>query len=311
MPETDPQPAGSQMRFGVCVPNFRPGASPEGMLAATLTAERLGWHSVWTTDHILVDGSERAADYRHIYEALSVLAWLGGQSSTIRLGISVLVVPMRSAVLLAKELATIDALTKGRLIAGIGIGWNRNEFDNLGVADRFGQRGAYVEATVELWRYLWGGGQGPYDGRFDGFGKAYFSPLPTQGPELPIWIGATAEPALRRVGRIAQGYQSTRTDADTMRERAHIIRAAADAAGRPMPILSARLGVSFDRPGPVLAGSSEQMADQVRAFRDAGVRHLALDFRETDPDIVARAIERFDREVIAESSSVGETSGGD
>ena len=81
--------------FGVCIPNFRAGASPEGMLAAVQTAERLGWQSAWATDHVLIDDNERGADYQHIYEALSTLAWLAGQSSTIKLGISVLVVDMR------------------------------------------------------------------------------------------------------------------------------------------------------------------------------------------------------------------------
>ncbi len=290
------------MSFGVCLPNFRPGAEPESMLAAAETAERLGWHSAWTTDHILIDGAERGADYRHIYEALSVLAWLAGQTRSLRLGTSVLVVPMRNAVVLAKELATVDALSGGRLIAGIGIGWNRAEFDNLGVADRFSVRGAYLEETVALWRHLWSGGTGPYSGRFDSFGETYFSPLPPQGAGLPVWIGATAEPALRRVGRIAQGYQATRTDAATMRERARVIGEAAGEAGRPMPTLSARLSVVFDGrvAGPsILCGSADEMTSGVRAYREAGVEHLALDFRQTDSGAVARAIERFDREVVA------------
>lgn len=290
------------MAMGVCIPNFRPGAGPEAMLAATLTAERLGWHSVWTTDHILIDSAERGANYRHIYEALSVLAWLAGQTGTIRLGLSVLVVPLRNAVVLAKELATIDALSGGRLIAGVGIGWNRAEFDNLGMGERFAHRGAYLEETVALWRYLWGGGQGPWAGRFHSIGESYFSPAPTQGARLPVWIGATAEPALRRVGRIADGYQSTRTDAETQRHRARIIGEAASDAGRPMPALSSRLSVSFDGSTTgvsILSGSPDEMAAQVRAYRDVGTHHLALDFGETDPDAVARAIERFDREVVA------------
>ena len=289
------------MTFGVCIPNFRAGTSPEAMLAAAATAERLGWRAAWTTDHTLIDDAARGADYRHIYEALSVLSWLAGQTDSIRLGISVLVVPMRSAVVLAKELATIDALSDGRLIAGVGIGWNRAEFDNVGVGPRFSQRGAYLEETVALWRYLWGGGTGPYEGRFDSFGEAYFSPLPAQGTELPVWIGATAEPALQRVGRIAQGYQSTRTDPETMRQRADIIAQAAAAAGRPMPTLSSRLSVFFDRSdrgAAGLAGSTDEIISSVRAYRDAGVEDLALDFRETDPGSVAAAIERFQREVV-------------
>lgn len=301
MSRTD-TPSSRPITYGVCLPNFRPGASPEGLLAAAQTAQRLGWTTGWTTDHLLIDDAARGADYRHIYEALSVLAWLAGQTDRLRLGTSVLVVPMRSAVVLAKELATIDALSHGRLIVGVGIGWNRAEFANVGVTDHFGRRGAYLAEAVALWRYLWGGGKGPYDGRFDSFGEAYFSPLPPQGADLPIWIGATAEPALRRVGRIAQGYQATGTDAATMRQRARIIGEAAALAGRPMPALSARVSVDFDgrRSGPsTLSGSPEVMARDVRAYRDAGVEHLAIDVRETDPDAVTAAIERFDREVVA------------
>jgi probable F420-dependent oxidoreductase len=290
------------MEFGVCIPNFGPGAGPEGMLAATETAERLGWSSVWTTDHLLPDRGKRASDYAHLYEALSTLAWLGGRSRTVRLGISVLVVPMRNAVVLAKELATIDALTDGRLIVGVGIGWNREEFGNVGVAERFGHRGDYLEETIVMWRTLWGGNEGPYEGRYDSFGEVRFSPLPVQGADLPIWIGATAEAALTRTGRIAQGYQSTRTGPAEMHERARIIGAAATSAGRPMPILSSRVSVRFERPeGPthVLSGTADDMVAKVRAYRIAGVRQLTVDFGETQPDPVAAAMERFDRDVIA------------
>jgi probable F420-dependent oxidoreductase len=301
MPDTEGGAA--DMEFGVCVPNFRPGAAPQAMLAAVETAERLGWSSAWTTDHLLPGRIERARPFSHLYEALTTLAWLGGQTSRLRLGMSVLVVPMRSAVVLAKELATIDALTGGRLIAGVGIGWYREEFGNVGAAERFGHRGAYLEEAVALWRHLWGGSTGPYEGRFDRFGEVSFSPLPPQGASLPIWIGATAEVAVARAGRIADGYQSTSTGPAEMRERARIARSAAEAAGRPMPVLSSRVSVRFGEPegaGALIAGSPDEMAETVMAYRDAGVSHLALDLAETDPDALARAMERFDREVIAQ-----------
>jgi probable F420-dependent oxidoreductase len=285
------------LQLGLCIPNFRPGAGPEGILAATLTAERLGWHSAFTTDHLLIDGAARGTDYRHIFEAITVLAWLAGQTSTIRLGLSVLVLPMRNAVVVAKELASLDALSGGRLIAGLGIGWNEAEFANVGVAERFSQRGTYLEETIGLWRHLWAGG-GPWSGRFHEVGEAYFSPLPAQGASLPIWIGAGAEAALRRVGRLANGYHSTGTDPSTYRDRRAIIEAAAIGAGRPRPTMSARLRVSAEGRGPsVLAGTPEAMAERLQAYREAGVEHVALDFGETEPDRVAAAIERFERAV--------------
>ena len=290
------------MSLGICIPNFRARTGPETMLAATQTAERLGWHSALATDHILVDAAQRGKDYRHIYEALTSVAWLAGQTTTIRLGTSVLVAPMRNAVVMAKELATIDALSDGRSIAGIGIGWNRAEFESVGEGERFRHRGSWLEETVALWRHLWSGAPGPYHGRFAGYDEGFFSPLPPQGQDLPIWIGATAEPALRRAGRIADGYHSTRTGPQTMRERLRIVREAAEAAGRPMPLASTRLTVDFtaSREGPsIVSGDPEQMAARLKAYREAGTDHVALDFGETDPDAAAKAIERFDQEVVA------------
>ena len=291
----------ARIALGICIPNFRAGTGPETMLAATQTAERLGWHSALATDHVLADSAARAQDYRHIYEALTSVAWLAGQTTTIRLGMSVLVAPMRNALVLAKELATIDALSDGRLIAGVGIGWNRTEFESLGEGERFGHRGAWLEETIALWRHLWAGGEGPYVGRFDSFSEGYFSPLPPQGEDLPIWIGATAERALIRTGRIADGYHSTRADPEMMEERVRTVAESAVAAGRPVPTMSARLSVDFTggREGPaILAGPPEEMAARVRTYREAGTDHLALDFCEVDPDMAAKAIERFEREVV-------------
>ena len=137
------------MDFGLCLPNFPDGASTEGLEAAASVAERLGWSTVWTTDHVLVP-HEDAGDYGHIYEAILTLAWVGARHPGVRLGTSVIVVPQRNAVILAKELATLDSLSGGRVVAGVGIGWNRTEFANLAVADRFQVRGAYAAGPVAL-----------------------------------------------------------------------------------------------------------------------------------------------------------------
>jgi alkanesulfonate monooxygenase SsuD/methylene tetrahydromethanopterin reductase-like flavin-dependent oxidoreductase (luciferase family) len=209
---------------------------------------------------------------------------------------------MRNAVELAKELATIDALSGGRLIAGVGVGWNRVEFGHMGLSDRFTRRGRYLDEAVSLWRHLWAGNEGPFEGQFHSFGDVRFSPLPPQGAGLPVWVGGRNEAALRRAGRLGDGYHSSASGHDQLAVRVPIIRAAADEAGRPMPVISARVRVHF---GPqeskfyVLAGSLEQMVAEVNAFADVGVSHLAVDFAETDPDKAVALIERFDAEVVA------------
>ena len=110
-----------------------------------------------------------------------------------------------------------------------------------------------------------------------------------------------SDPNPLRAGRVADGYHSTRTDPATMRQRVRVVNESASAAGRPRPTMSARLTVDFSgtREGPsILGGTPEEMAARVRAYADAGTNHLALDFGETDPDLAAKAIERFEREVV-------------
>jgi probable F420-dependent oxidoreductase len=286
------------MDYGLCLPNFPDGSSPEGIEAGADVAQRLGWSTVWTTDHVLVPRAD-AGDYGRIYEALLTLAWVGARYPRVRLGTSVIVVPQRNAVLLAKEIATLDALSGGRVDAGVGIGWNEVEFGNLGVADRFRVRGAYLDETIRLWRHLWSGSTDPFRGRFHVIEDFAFGPLPAQDP-LPIVVGGRAEPALRRAGSMADGYQSTATGPATYAERIPIVRAGAEAAGRPMPSLAARVRVQFDvvsDEGYAMRGSTEAIAAEIRAFAGLGVTHLALYFDTTDPnDLVAR-VERFDREV--------------
>ena len=286
------------MDYGICLPNFPAGAAAEGIEAGAAVAEQLGWSTVWTTDHLLVPHSA-AGEYGHIYEAILTLAWVGARHPTLRLGTSVIVVPQRNALILAKELASLDSLSGGRVIAGVGVGWNREEFANLASADRFGVRGAYLDETIGLWRHLWSGSAEPFRGRFHEFDDFVFSPLPAQGADLPIVVGGRSERALQRAGSLGDGYHTSATNPVQYAERLPIVRAAAEAAGRPVPWLSARVRVEFESAGEgyAMRGSPDEIAAQVRAFADVGVTHLALSFVTTDPDQLKHMAERFAREV--------------
>lgn len=290
------------MDFGLILPSYRAGASVEAIDASAETVARLGWHSVFTTDHLLVEASRRSEDYFHLYDALLTTVHVAARQPGLRVGISVVVVPMRNAVELAKELATIDALSGGRLIAGVGVGWNKTEFEHLGLGDRFAVRGAYTEEAIAIWRHLWGGGEGPFEGRFHQFGEVRFGPLPPQGVELPVWVGGRDERGLRRAGRLANGYHSSASGPAQVAERVAIVLAAAAEAGRPAPTISARFRVSFEKrrePFYVLSGAPEEMIAELREFAAAGVQHVALDFVENDPGKLVPLLERFDTEVRA------------
>ena len=290
------------MDFGLILPSYRAGASTESIEGASETAARLGWHSAFTTDHLLVEPTKRSEDYFTIYDALITTAHVAARQPALKVGISVVVVPMRNAVELAKELATIDALSGGRLIVGVGVGWNEREFQHLGLGDRFNKRGAYLTEAVEIWRQLWSGNTGAFNGRFHSWEEVRFAPLPAQGADVPIWFGGRDEHALRRAGRLGQGYHSSASGHDQLAVRVPIIRAAAEEAGRAMPLISARVRVQF---GPteasfyMLAGTPDQMIAEIRAFQEVGAGHMAFDFAETDADKAVKLMERFDREVLA------------
>jgi len=290
----------NDLKLGIALPNFLPGANAEGVEAAAEAAERLGWHSAMTTDHVLVPG-DAAPQYGDVLEALSTVAYLAARTKRLRLGVSIIVVPMRNAVILAKELATIDVLSRGRLIAGVGIGWNEGEFANVGVAERFHQRGRYLDEAIRLWRHLWSGSDEPFEGRFFSLRDFVFGPLPIQEGGPPVWIGARSEPAVRRAGRLADIYHSSATPPDAYALRIPVLRAAAEAAGRAMPGLSARVVVRFDQPpsasGYTVAGDDEAVAAELRRFVELGVDHLLVAFGEVKPERVVAAMERFDREV--------------
>ena len=287
------------MDYGLVLPSLGDDANLAGIEAAIDLAGKHGFTDVWTTDHILV-GHDAAEDYGRLYEAVTTLAWAAARNDGLRLGASVVVVPMRESVLLAKQLATVDALSRGRLIAGMGVGWNRHEFGNVAADDRFEVRGAYLEETINLCRHLWSGSTEPFEGRFNRFDDFVFEPLPDQGANLPIWIGARDERALRRVGRVADGYHASATSPESYEKRIPIIRAAAEAAGRPMPRLSARARFELGAAAEsfyTIHGSAEEVAAEIRRFAALGVDHLALAFRPREAAALGDAVERFVAEV--------------
>ena len=211
---------------------------------------------------------------------------------------NVIVIPMRNPVVVAKQLATLDALSDGRVVAGIGIGWHEGEFANVGAADRFHVRGAFLEETINLWRHLWSGSHEPFHGRFHDITDFAFEPLPVQQP-LPIIVGGRDERALRRAGRLADGYHSSAIGPDGYAQRLAVVAAAAEESGRPVPWLSARV---LDELQPTTTGyamrsTPEDIAAEVRKFAALGVRHLALYFGTTDAREIVALAERIDREI--------------
>lgn len=298
----------TELKIGLVLPSKGIGTGPEVLDAGCATAVDLGWTSVWVTDHLMVPRGSEAGEYGCILEATTALAWVGARYETLTLGTSVLVPAMRDAPLLAKQIATIDVLTKGRLIIGVGVSDSHDipEYRNLGKADRFSDRGAYLDESIALWRHLWSGATEPFNGRFYQLDDYSFAPLPVQGRDLPIWCGGRSARAVRRAVGITNGWHGAQTGPQDMVARIPDIISVAEELGRPLPTLSVRCRVKFSdaTSSPyALCGGPDIMVRDMLEFARLGVEHLIMVFEPHDSEGLERDMRRFQEEVLLEVRS--------
>lgn len=272
------------MHIGVCLPNYGRAASPEAIREVALAAEALGFDSVWTTDHILVPQAH-LEPYGRIFETWTTLAYVAAITQRVRLGTSILLLALRHPVLVAKQAATLDQLSGGRLILGVGAGWLAQEFEHLGVP--FRRRIRLLEEGLALMRVLWADPRPRFEGRFFRITDAVFEPLPAQPGGPPVWIGGNTEAAVRRAARLGDGWHPVGLDPETLRERVERLRAWAN--GRPVTVIC-RMYVALDAALPPvytsptgerrmrLTGSPEQVAAGLRSLRAAGADGVVLTF---------------------------------
>jgi probable F420-dependent oxidoreductase len=228
-------------RIGVRIPSAGESASPENLLRVARWAEALGLHGVWVSDHVALPRQPDslypgAADGRWPYPAdtdwydpLLSLAWIARAAPSLRLGTSVLILPLRHPVHVAKQVATLDLLTGGRVTLGVGVGWLREEYDFAGAP--FERRGARADEMTALMRALWAGGPVDFDGPTWRVRGAQAHPLPVQRP-VPILWGGQSDASLRRVARLGDGWHPSRIAPVRLRERLNYLRARCDETGR-------------------------------------------------------------------------------
>lgn len=296
-----PNPA---MRFGLVLPSIGPGTGPEALDAAASACKEHGWTSVWVTDHLLVPRGPEEAEYGSLLEAICALTWVAARFGDLTVGTSVLIPALRDAPMLAKQLATLDILTGGRLVVGVGASDPHDdvEYANLGKSDRFSRRGAYLDEAIKLWRHLWSGRTDPFHGEFHELADYCFQPLPPQGAGIPIWCGGRSQRAVRRAAELADGYHAAQTGPEHLRIRLPQLAEAVAQAGRRLPPVSVRARVRFDAgPGAVytICGSAEEMTRELLDFARLGVGDLVLVLPSSQPADVVALARRFATEVIA------------
>jgi probable F420-dependent oxidoreductase len=200
------------VHFGVILPNFGKGTSPDTIRRVAETAEELGFDSVWATEHIIV-GPEAVDPYGCVYDPLVTLGWIAGWTRRIGLGTSIVLVPLHNPMHLAKEVATLQELSRGRFTLGVGVGWHQDEFDFMGV--EFRGRGRRTDESIRLMRALWNG-ERDFHGEYWSFQNATAEPRPSPVPE--IWVGGSSDRAVRRARELGDAWHPSRgADAERLR----------------------------------------------------------------------------------------------
>ena len=302
------------MDIGLAIQNNREGASAEGMDAAAEVATRFGWSSLWVADHLIIGrtGEGEGGDWflQHnidehewILEPILSLMYLGARHEGLRLGLGVCVPPMRDAPQLAKEIASLDTLTNGRVVVGVGVGdvEDISEYENLGKGDRFTVRGRYLDESIALMRHLWGGHTEPFEGRFHQLTDFTFRPLPPRGDAIPILSGGRSDRALARIGVTTDGYYGARWAPERFAAEWPRILERAAANGRPKPYLGMRVRFRIDEaPDEIfsLCGTAESMIDGLLEYESAGADEVICVFDPVDPEGITAYAERIQQDVI-------------
>ena len=192
------------MHLGVILPNFGRDSTPDAIRTTAAAAETLGFDSVWATEHIIV-GPEAVNPYGRVYDPLLVLAWVAAFTERIGVGTSIVILPLHHPIRLAKEVATLQELSRGRVRVGVGVGWHEDEFRFMGYAFRGRDRRA--DEALHLMRALWSG-ERAFQGEHWSFENGTFAPLPEQAPEL--WVGGRSERAIRRARELGDVWHPSR-----------------------------------------------------------------------------------------------------
>jgi probable F420-dependent oxidoreductase len=292
------------MDFGFILPNNWGVEDPKDVVEIAVKAEALGFNSVWVNHHILHVGyvSDRLGD-RPYHDALTILTFVAAETSEVRLGTSILVLPYLHPIALAKTLATLDVLSDGRLSVGVGVGPLKEEFDNLGVD--FKQRGAYTNESIAIMKELWTNDNPSFNGRFFSFSDVRFYPKPLQKPHPPILIGGPSDSALRRVARLGDGWHPTGMSYEAMSERLDYLEHQLEASNRSIADIDLSVRLEFDiLDSPAssshspLVGAKYQIIDAIDAYSSMGVREIVLTMSTNDTDRMSDAMERFASEIM-------------
>jgi probable F420-dependent oxidoreductase len=275
------------MDIGCHLPTQGPLATGEALTTFAREADRRGIASLWVSDHVIfprtATGSYPGGRFPHppdkpYLEPVVALAAAAVCTTRARLGASVFILGHRHPVVMAKMLTSIDALSNGRLICGVGVGWWKEELEILGVP--FNRRGRQADEILKVFTTLWSDTRPSFEGEFFRFRDVGFAPKPVQKPRPPIWVGGDSPGAFRRVATLGDGWHATSKTPAEFREALPRLRAAADKAGRAFDTIE--LSLRYTLRDDLLAKGTQAVVDTLVEYKGLGLSHLLLEFRRDD-----------------------------
>ena len=309
------------MDFGIMLPHHGHFATADGIRRMARASEDLGFDSVWASDHIIVPNAFKERFSPTFYELFGTLAHIAAITQRVKLGSTILILNYRHPLMTAKQIATLDQLSGGRVIIGAAFGWIKEEYKVLGIP--YEKRGARADEIVQILKHVWQEGDNSFAGDFYQFGDFAFEPRPVQQPHPPIWFGGNDDRTLRRVVEQGNGWHpitsakrpgSTQMSEADFRERIAKLRGMAQDAGRdPAEIaISLHAPISFDRDGSFLdpsfhlIGSESHILHNLDVCQELGLQHLILNHWYTMPGMIdlksvdgfIATMERFARDVM-------------
>ena len=302
------------MDFGWHLPCYGPLATRDNLLRVATEAERFGFESVFVSDHVALPfeqktpyGSDRSAVFPipptgAFLEPLTALGLVASVTERVRLGTTVLVLPHRHPVLLAKTIATLDHLSDGRIIVGAGVGWLREEIEVFGVP--FERRGGWSDEALGAMKRCWADERSKHTGEFFRFDDVGCFPKPRQKPYPPLWIGGAGPAAFRRVARFGDGFHAAWSAPEAMGEQIREVFKECEKLGRLGTdlVFSVRAGYGIRDEPPRegranLVGPPTFIAEQIARYADVGVSHIVLEARMRDLGEHLTLLHRFAEDI--------------
>jgi len=296
------------MKLGVCLPHYGRAIEPSRLLQVAARAEEMGLDSVWVTDHVMVPRDVELIYRDDMLDPLAVLPWLAGVTERIALGTSVVVLPYRSPLPVAKLLASVDVLSGGRLIVGVAVGWLEREFAALNVP--FRERGPRTDEAIELFRAVWTDDDPKVTTRNHQLAGVKASPMPLQKPRPPILVGGGSDAALRRVARLGDGWHASGIPPAAFRAGAlSVANRWKEAKREGTPQLTLRVPLLIDgihQPAVdqtllgtrhVVRGSIATVARELRQYASAGCGHVALELSYSTYPAILDTIDAIAEEI--------------